>query len=221
MRELHAEDRVARLEQRHVDGVVRLCAGVRLHVRVLGAEERLGAIDRELLRDVDPLAAAVVALARQPLRVLVREHRAGRLEDRPRDEVLRSDHLERVLLSLELALDHLRDLRIDRGQRLGEVGGVQVAHRTVNINLLLLLRRRPSRARRPPPAGGASSARRGSRAASRRRPSGSRRRRSRARARRRSRSPRVRSACAAAAASGPARWDSGRRCAPGARVRAV
>jgi hypothetical protein len=72
--ELHAQDRVAGIEERHVDGVVRLRAGVGLDVRVLGAEEGLGPVDRELLGDVDPLAAAVVALAGQPLRVLVREH---------------------------------------------------------------------------------------------------------------------------------------------------
>ena len=62
--EREAHDRLARLEQRVVDGGVGLRARVRLHVRVLGAEERLGAVDRELLDDVDVLAAAVVARAR-------------------------------------------------------------------------------------------------------------------------------------------------------------
>ena len=124
--ELHAEDRVAGLEQRHVDGVVGLRARVRLDVRVLGAEQLLGAVDRELLGDVDPLAAAVVALAGQALGVLVGEHRAGRLEDRARHEVLGGDHLERVLLALELVLEHVRDLGIDRRQRLVEVAGVEV-----------------------------------------------------------------------------------------------
>ena len=58
------DDRVAGLEQRHVDGVVGLGAGVRLDVGVLGAEQLLGAVDRQLLGDVDLLAAAVVAAAR-------------------------------------------------------------------------------------------------------------------------------------------------------------
>ena len=39
VREVHAEDRVARLEQREVDRHVRLRARVRLHVGVLGAEQ--------------------------------------------------------------------------------------------------------------------------------------------------------------------------------------
>ena len=63
MRQREAHDRVAGLEQRVVDGGVGLRAGVRLDVGVLGAEERLRAVDRELLGDVDVLAAAVVALA--------------------------------------------------------------------------------------------------------------------------------------------------------------
>ena len=126
VRELHPEDRVARVAQRHVDGVVRLRAGVRLDVRVVGAEQRLGAVDRELLGDVDPLAAAVVALAGQALGVLVGEDRAGRLEDRARHEVLGGDHLERVLLALELVLQRIRDLGVDRRQRLVEVAGFQV-----------------------------------------------------------------------------------------------
>ncbi len=58
---------------REVHRHVRLRAGVRLHVGVLGAEQRLRAVDRELLDDVHVLAAAVVALARIALGVLVRE----------------------------------------------------------------------------------------------------------------------------------------------------
>jgi hypothetical protein len=53
---------------------------VRLHVRVLRAEELLRTVDRELLDLVDDLAPAVVALARIALRVLVRRHGADALE---------------------------------------------------------------------------------------------------------------------------------------------
>ena len=66
--EREAEHRVARLEQRVIDGGVGLRAGVRLDVRVLGAEQLLGAVDRELLGDVDVLAAAVVARPGSPRR---------------------------------------------------------------------------------------------------------------------------------------------------------
>ena len=62
VREVHAEHRVARLQQREVDGHVRLRARVRLHVGVLGAEQLLRSRDRERLGHVHELAAAVVAL---------------------------------------------------------------------------------------------------------------------------------------------------------------
>jgi hypothetical protein len=126
-RESH--DRVAGLQQRVVDGGVGLGAGVRLDVRVLGAEQRLGAVDRQLLDDVDPLAAAVVARSRIALGVLVGEHAALAFEHGARNEVLRGDQLQRVLLALQLERERLRDLRIDVGQRTVEVVGRKlVAH---------------------------------------------------------------------------------------------
>ena len=75
--------RVARLQQRVVDGRVGLRARVRLDVRVLGAEQRLRAVDRELLDHVDELAAAVVALARIALGVLVGQHASPDTPGRP------------------------------------------------------------------------------------------------------------------------------------------
>ena len=89
---------------------------------MLGAEERLRPVDRELLADVDFLAAAVVAAAGVALGVLVGEHRAGSVEHGLRHEVLGGDHLERALLARELAVEHLRDLGIDLGER----GGLEV-----------------------------------------------------------------------------------------------
>ena len=55
-------------------------------------------VDRQLLDDVDDLAAAVVPLARQPFGVLVRERRTHRLEHGGRHEVLARDELEAVAL---------------------------------------------------------------------------------------------------------------------------
>ena len=66
--ERHAENGVARLGQREQDGLVRLRAGMGLDVGEGAIEQALGAIDGELLDDVDILAAAVIALARDSLR---------------------------------------------------------------------------------------------------------------------------------------------------------
>ena len=85
----------------------------------------LRALDRELLGDVDLFAAAVVAAAGVSLGVLVREHRALRLQHRDGHEVLGGDHLEVPALALELALEHLCDLGVDLGER-----GVEVTDRS-------------------------------------------------------------------------------------------
>ncbi len=66
---------------------------MRLHIRVLGAEQLLGPIDRQLLDLINHLAAAVIALPRQPLSVLVRERGAHRLEHGDRHEVFTRDEL--------------------------------------------------------------------------------------------------------------------------------
>ncbi len=70
------------LEQREHRRGVGLGAGVRLHVGELGAEQGLDPVDGQLLDHVDVLAAAVIALARVALGVLVGQHRALRLHDR-------------------------------------------------------------------------------------------------------------------------------------------
>ena len=119
VRQLEREDRVARLQDGEVDGHVRLRTRVRLDVRVLGAEERLRAVDRELLDLVDDLAAAVVATPGIPLGVLVRRDAADRLEHRRPREVLGRDELDLAALALELLLEERRDLGIDVGEPCG------------------------------------------------------------------------------------------------------
>ena len=134
MRQGEPHQAVAGLQQRVVDGRVGRRAGVRLDVRVLGAEQRLRAVDRELLDHVDVLAAAVVALAGIALGVLVREHAALALEHGLRHEVLRGDHLQRALLALELVADGLGDLGVDLGERALEVVGLQGGHAVTVAN---------------------------------------------------------------------------------------
>ena len=77
------------------------------------------AVAGELLGLVDHVVAAVVALARVALGVLVGEDRALRREHRRRREVLRRDELDRGVLALDLAPDDLGDLGIGGGERVG------------------------------------------------------------------------------------------------------
>ena len=143
------EHRVARLHQPEVHGHVRLRARVRLHVRVLGPEERLRPVDRELLDLVDDLAAAVVALAGVPLGVLVRRHRPDRLEHRGPGEVLRGDQLDLVALPLELGAEQLGDVGVDLARALPVRSWSSSASRRRAMATMLLDQRRRSSTRRP------------------------------------------------------------------------
>ena len=115
VRERHAEDRVAGLQQREVHGLVRLRARMRLHVRVAGAEQLLDALDREALGDVDVFAAAVVALAGIAFGVLVGQHRALRLEHARARVVFRRDQLDVIFLAAALGGDRLGQLVVVAG----------------------------------------------------------------------------------------------------------
>ena len=115
--EAHAEDRVAGLGQRQEHGLVGLRAGARLHVGEGAVEQPRDAVDRQLLGDVDILAAAVVAPAGIALGVLVGQHRALRLEHRARDDVLGGDQLDLVALATEFLLDRAEDLGVALGKR--------------------------------------------------------------------------------------------------------
>ncbi len=117
VRQVQAENRVAGLKNGGVGGHVRGRAGVRLHVGVLGAEELLGAVARQVLDHVGEFASAVVALARIAFGVLVGENRAGSFEDRLADKVLRGDQFEAFVLAALFVLDGLRDLGIGFRQR--------------------------------------------------------------------------------------------------------
>ena len=128
--EIEAHEGVAGLQQRQKHRLVHLAAGVRLHVGKAGAEQFLGALDRQRLGDVDPFAAAVIARARIALGVFVGHHRALRFQHRAADDVFRGDQLDLVALAAEFALDGGGDLgigllegggkeRVGRGSGLG------------------------------------------------------------------------------------------------------
>ncbi len=119
MGEVHAHDPVARLEDAEIRRHVGLRTGVRLDVDVLGAGvQRERTLLREPLGDVDVLAPAVVALARQAFGVLVGEPRTLGFEDGSRDVVLAGDELDLVVLPASLAEHRLPQDRIDLGKTL-------------------------------------------------------------------------------------------------------
>ena len=117
VRETHGQHGVSGLEGRKVDSLVGRGARVRLHVGVLGAVERFRPLDRQGLHLVDDLTAAVVTVARQTLRILVRKDAAHRLEHRNSREVLRGYELYVLALTGKFLLDKLAYGGIDLRQR--------------------------------------------------------------------------------------------------------
>src|SRR5690606_8658396 len=100
-------------QQREVHGLVGLRARMRLHVGVVGAEQLPGPVDGQLFGHVDVFAAAVVALARIALGVLVGQLAALGLHDPRTGVVFRRDQFDMVFLAAVLV-----------GDRLGEFGVV-------------------------------------------------------------------------------------------------
>ena len=99
VREIEAEDGVARLQNGRVGRRVGLRAGVGLHVDVLAAKDLFGAVAGQVLDHVSVLATAIVAAAGVALGVFVGEDRAGRLEHRLGDEIFAGDHLQPLVLA--------------------------------------------------------------------------------------------------------------------------
>ena len=70
-----------------------------MHVNVLGAEDLLGPLPRQVLHHVGELAPAVVAPPRVALGVFVGEDRAGRFQNRLGDKIFAGNHLQPFVLA--------------------------------------------------------------------------------------------------------------------------
>jgi hypothetical protein len=122
MDEVEAHEHVARCHQGQEHCLVHLAARIRLDVGEGAGEQPFRPFDREALRHVDELAAAVVALARIALRVFVGENAGGSLQHGFRRKVLARDQLDLVLLTAELPADRGGDLGVGVGEAAGEEG---------------------------------------------------------------------------------------------------
>ncbi len=112
VRQVQSQNRVARLQNGGVGFHVRLRSGVGLHVGVLRAEQLLRPVARQVLDDVGKLAAAVIALARIALRILVREHRARGFEHGFADKIFRGNQLQPLVLAAGFVVNGSGNLRI-------------------------------------------------------------------------------------------------------------
>ena len=142
--EIEPEERVAGLQQREEHRLVGGRPGMRLHVGEGAVEQLLGAVDRDRFRDVDELAAAVVAPTRIAFGILVREAGALRFQHGARHDVLGRDQLDLVLLAIELLADRAEHL----GIALGQAGSEEAGHGGIGLGRHLAgpLSRRRNRA---------------------------------------------------------------------------
>ena len=113
-------ERVARLQQREEHGLVRLRAGMRLHIGEAAIEQPARPLDRQFLGDVDIFAAAVVATAGIAFGIFVGQHRALGFQHRPADDVLGGDQLDLVVLPAQLIRDGARNRGVAGCQVTGE-----------------------------------------------------------------------------------------------------
>ena len=128
MRQTEAHQRIARLQQRELHRHVRLCARMRLDIGELGTEQFAGAVDGELLGDIDMLAPAIIAATGIALGIFVGQDRALRLKHGGRDDILRGDEFELIALPAQFRLDRRIDLRIAIGKLSAEKGRLGRVH---------------------------------------------------------------------------------------------
>ena len=119
----HAHDGVAGLQQREEHRLVGLRARIGLYVGILGAEQGLEPVDRQLLDDINVLAATVIAFAGIALGVLVGQLRALGLHHRWRGVVLAGDQLDVLFLAGVLKRDRGPEFGVDVGE--GGLGTVK------------------------------------------------------------------------------------------------
>src|SRR5271157_1142458 len=117
VREIQAEYRVSRLDDRGIGGHVGGRSRMWLHVGVLRPKQLLGAIARQVLDHIGEFASAVIALAGIAFGVLVGEDRACRFKHGFAHKVFRGDQLQAFVLAPLFVFDRQRNVRINFRQR--------------------------------------------------------------------------------------------------------
>ena len=94
-----------------------------LHVGEGAIEQAAGALNRELLGDVDIFATTVIPAARITFRIFISQDRSLRLEHRTANDVFRGDQLNLLLLAFQFLANRFGDFRVSPGQsKIEEIG---------------------------------------------------------------------------------------------------
>ena len=111
----HAEQGVARFQQRGVHRRIRLGPGMWLHIGVIRLVQLASTVDCQLLDHVHMLASPVVALGGITLRILVGQHRPLGFQDSRAGVVLGGDQFDMFFLTATLRLHRGSNLRVESG----------------------------------------------------------------------------------------------------------
>ena len=130
VRQVQAQDGVARLQNRCVGGHIGLRSCMRLHVRIFGLKELFRPSARQFLDHIGELTSTVIALARIALRILVGEDGPRGFEHGLAHEVLRGNQLQAFVLTASLVVDGGGNLRVCLGQ--ATVHG-RIAHGSLRV----------------------------------------------------------------------------------------
>ena len=109
VRQVQSEEFVAWFHRCHKHSHICLCARMRLHVGILGAEDFLHALDGKRFRLIDHLTSAIVAVAGIAFCILVCEARPHGAHHLVADKVFRGNQLYAFLLALMFALDDVEN----------------------------------------------------------------------------------------------------------------
>ena len=113
LRQVHAHDSIAQIQQSKINCQIGLCTGVGLNIGIFCAEQLAGTLDGNVLHLVHIDTAAIVALAGQALGVLVGQDTAHCGHDGGRDDVLTGDQFNVLALTVQLAIHGCGQLRIN------------------------------------------------------------------------------------------------------------
>ena len=116
--QIHAHNRVSRLQHGNEHRHIGLGTGVGLHIGVIAAKQLLCPLYGDGFHHVHILTAAVIPFSRVSFRVFVGEHRAHRHHHRLRHNVLGCDQLQVSGLSVVLGTNGRSYLAVVRGDQI-------------------------------------------------------------------------------------------------------
>ena len=110
--QIHAHDRIARLDQRKINCIVSRSTAMRLNIGMVGAKQFACALAGDILDHVNTLAPAVVTLAGIALGIFIGQTGPHRQHNSRADKVLRSNQLDITALPIVFIHHRAADLRV-------------------------------------------------------------------------------------------------------------